>query len=251
MNYEPLDIVTFGRQLVTTGDLDPMYIALYEAELDEPLLARWLIAYWCFYHAGVASRIAEAPNWADALEQAHREKWPRAAERRHFRGETSRKTVEWMRGRTWFGLWQECKGCCTFADVQTRVGAWPGFGPWAIFKAADMLERVAGVPIDFDMELDIYKEPAEAARMIDPNRTATEIARFVCKQMADLTAPPRHDRPLNAQEGETILCKWKSHVHGRYPMGKDSRELKHALSDEWGPLAKQLRAKLPQAQEVA
>ena len=57
-------------------------------------------------------------------------------------------------------------------------------------------------------------------------------------------APPFHDRPVGVQEVETIFCKWKSHVKGHYPLGKDTRELHHGLQG-WGALAEKLRKVLP------
>ncbi|GAG17632.1 unnamed protein product, partial [marine sediment metagenome] len=32
------------------------------------------------------------------------------------------------------------------------------------------------------------------------------------------------------QEVETVLCKWKSHMNGCYPMGKDTREITEGLA---------------------
>ena len=62
-NYPRLDIETFGRHLITTGDLDPIYTALVRAEqggdFSVPQLCRWLLGYWCYYHAGVASFLSE------------------------------------------------------------------------------------------------------------------------------------------------------------------------------------------------
>jgi len=49
--------------------------------------------------------------------------------------------------------------------------------------------------------------------------------------MKKYKAPPWFDRPLNIQEAETILCKYKSHTHGHYPVGKDVAAVKKAL--EW------------------
>lgn len=58
-NYERLPIEKFGRHLITTGDLDPIHNGLVGAVAagvyTQPQLYCWLIAYWCFYHAGVAS----------------------------------------------------------------------------------------------------------------------------------------------------------------------------------------------------
>ena len=57
MSY--LDVQAFGDALITTQDLDPVYCAIYHARLPEPQLCRLLLAYWCFYHLGVAASISE------------------------------------------------------------------------------------------------------------------------------------------------------------------------------------------------
>lgn len=56
-------------------------------------------------------------------------------------------------------------------------------------------------------------------------------------------APPRYERPVNAQEAETILCKWKSHMGGHYRLGEDVVACRQGLL--WAakcPLAQRLLA---------
>src|SRR5689334_9165626 len=74
----------FGNDLLDTLDLDPVYVALHRARLDRATLKRWLLAYLCFYHGGVASRLASAKDFHLEARKAHDEKWPRGRERRHF-----------------------------------------------------------------------------------------------------------------------------------------------------------------------
>ena len=42
-------------------------------------------------------------------------------------------------------------------------------------------------------------------------------------------APPQEDRPVGLQEVETILCKWKSHMNGHYPVGLDNEEIREGV----------------------
>jgi hypothetical protein len=49
----------FGNDLIFSKDLDPVYPMLVQANLPEPQLHSWLIAYWCYYHVGVASYLSE------------------------------------------------------------------------------------------------------------------------------------------------------------------------------------------------
>lgn len=115
------------------------------------------------------------------------------------------------------------------------------FGPWIGFKAADMLERVLGVPIEFSDEIAlIYKQPREALQLVNYSyeNLLNHFSRF--------PAPPGKDRPCSHQEVETILCKWKSHIGGHYPLGKDSHELKDALDPRWGRTVQHLVRYVPQ-----
>ena len=126
-----------------------------------------------------------------------------------------------------------------------------GFGPWIAFKVADMMERVLGCPISFDeTEVMMYSEPKKAAWMLwnermapkyPPNTKFKEDA--VLKSVVEnLTihfskfnlhlAPPRYERPVNIQEIETILCKWKSHKNGHYPLNNDIHEIRDGLG-QW------------------
>src|SRR5690606_28721140 len=104
-----LEIEEFGRRLITTGDLDPVYIALHGAKLDDPVLHRWLIAYWCLYHCGVASYLSEFEGvrfWQELHRAARNEepaptgeRWPRGSERRHWRGQQAIKSCGELWGR--------------------------------------------------------------------------------------------------------------------------------------------------------
>ena len=104
-------IRVFGQRLIETGDLDPVYIALHGANLQEPQLCRWLTAYLMFYHVGAASWLSErtgddfwkwvriaAENNSSALVPAPGiMRWPRSSERRHFRGDKCVAAVDAMR----------------------------------------------------------------------------------------------------------------------------------------------------------
>src|SRR5690349_13751657 len=62
LSYAPLTVEDFGRQLLTSQDLDPIYVALDVMDLDPVILRRWLLAYWCCYDAGVSCYIADRPD---------------------------------------------------------------------------------------------------------------------------------------------------------------------------------------------
>lgn len=191
-NYPRLNIEEFGRHLITSGDLDPIYIALVKARFPEDQLCRWLIAYWCFYHAGVASYMSEYERgdfWREMTRAAVNEeecpagRWPRGHERRHFRAAIARGGVARLQARyrdapedmvrriayqsTQPGaIFQGALGVgpLDFKTVSARAQEHHAFGPWIGFKIADMVDRVLGVPVKFeDAHVFMFKDPEEAA----------------------------------------------------------------------------------------
>lgn len=287
MIVEKPSIVTFGDALLRTGDLDPVYIAMVKSQLDAPTLMRLCLAYWCLYHLGAAAALAEvkqpAKFWSKLTEAAVNDglKWPRGAERRHFRGKNATDAVGFL-VRTYktptdavFGMLGQrpaYSGAPTFSQVSKAAQSHVGFGPWIAFKIADMSERVLGFETDFtDCELGIYKDPRQGAAVAYLERhhavegklhvdgkpaqpwdyplgddqlrdTVSHYVNLWRKKRAK--APPLGDRLVNVQEIETIFCKYKSHLKGHYAVGKDTREVGHGLHG-WGDLADTLRANLP------
>ncbi len=266
-NYERLPIEEFGRQLILSGDLDPVYIALPNAIEDDAQQSRWLIAYWCFYHCGVASWLSErkgAAFWEGMLEAAANAsaaptggRWPRGSERRHFRGAAAIKAVLALEKRygehpeqmvKYISMDGMTRPTMTipYVKIAERVQEHLLFGPWIAFKIADMLERINGVPVNFDeAAVFMFKDPARAAEMfyrekvglpdtakIKTAKIIPEVVDYLTKEFNDLSAPPLRDRPIGLQEVETVLCCWKSHMNGHYPLFNDIDEIRAGVS-EW------------------
>jgi hypothetical protein len=285
-DYARLGCVAFGKALVASRDLDPVYVAVHHAELPSDQRARLLVAYWCLYHLGAAARLSELKErvfWgelATAAENAHSPflpkhaagRWPRGTERRHWRGAQAVASCQSVLEKAkcgreyrpsaehlvdWLGSGK------TFAKVTQHVLQLRGFGPWIAFKVADMLERCAGYRVDFvDCHLGFYDEPRKGAWLYANERkhkpfpyesmSLTMVGMMTHKLLGEVGrqfAPPDMRRKLNVQEAETIFCKWKSHLHGHYALGKDTREVYHGLHG-WGAVADLMRihlAKLPYA----
>lgn len=294
-DYPRLDIETFGRHLITTGDLDPIYTALVRCQASgfyspEQVL-RWIAAYSMYYHAGVASYLSEfeGPNfWARALTAARNEdpaptgdRWPRGHERRHFRAKIAVDAVVDLNHRyrerpeafiryvavgradpDHHGVYEPSPQ--RFHDVSARAQEHRGYGPWIGFKLADMVDRCLGVPVAFDQAaVFMFKDPEKAAMMLwearegrkypegsKPKREAilNGVVGYLSGQFADLKAPPTGDRAINIQEVETVLCKWKSHMNGHYPLYNDIDEINAGLAP-WADLcvaANSFRLHMPQ-----
>jgi len=265
-----MDIRDFGDALLRTGDLDPVYIGIYKAKLPEPQVCRLLLAYWCFYHLGVSAWMSQheggefwrwmtvaARNNPQALEPAPPtgKLWPRGTERRHFRGEKCVKAVGWFTNR-----WPEPEHPVrllatmdTDKAIINKVVEWPMFGPWIGFKVADMMERVYGASVKFNSNIGLMYDSPRAAldvlvaddSLITTDRTPVGLYGNLLSYFAARKAPPGLDRYVNAQEVETILCKWGSMKGGHYHVGKDIHEIRQALNG-WGDTAKQVLAGMPE-----
>jgi hypothetical protein len=255
-------IEEFGTMLLDTEDLDPLYVALVGAQMPEDQMKRWLFAYWCCYHAGTSCYISESPTpevyWSRMLEMASNQnpnplgtRWPRGHERRHFRGGKAMDAVVdyCAMGGTPENLVDDFIGPrgqekVPYAHLRARVTKLPQFGPWIAFKVADMLERVLGVPVDFsEADVLMFDQPYKSALQVfseDWKMMTTDdgpsIVKFVAHTLGarfgTRVAPPvteRDPRMVGLQEVETILCKWKSHKSGHYPVGIDSHDLREGL----------------------
>ncbi|MBZ4299837.1 hypothetical protein LAJ56_17985, partial [Streptococcus pneumoniae] len=57
------------------------------------------LAYWCFYHVGTASWIADRSvgYWQRMEKAAGSKEYPRSSERRHFRGGQATRSVAWLK----------------------------------------------------------------------------------------------------------------------------------------------------------
>jgi len=205
--------------------------------------------------------------------------WPRGAERRHFRAANATGPMAYLRvkyktasaaveGMT--GAHQAERDNLSFASVARNVESHPGFGPWMSFKIADMAERVLGYGVNFDnCSLNMYKDPTQGAAVgylewmgsggildageraayeakpwtypVVPEEISQSVAYYIktFNKRHKVGSLPGLKRALNIQEIETIFCKYKSHIKGHYPVGKDTREIVHGLKG-WGDLAQQL-----------
>jgi len=264
-----LTIAEFGDELLHTQDLDPVYVALNSSGLAEDQLARACLAYWCFYHLGVAAYFSELPrkHYWDAMmcaavnETSPRlkpgERWPRAAERRHFRGQQAIAAITELRAKYPQPEKAVDDWCdrSTYAGVEQATRRNRGFGQWIAWKVADMAERVLHYDVDFsNADLGIYKDPRQGAALARfgawehpiSDTELSETVNALCKQFRakKRKAPPRLDRLVNVQEIETILCKYKSYFKGHYYVGKDIEEIGHGLHG-WGDVAESLYKVFP------
>jgi hypothetical protein len=132
-------------------------------------------------------------------------------------------------------------------DIMAMVQSWPMFGPWIAFKAADMIDRCTVTRVVFpDTVPLLYDSPREGLALLANhfNTTLEDVHSLLSTHFRAFKAPPKNERPCGPQELETILCKWKSSLNDHYFIGKDIREVRHALTG-WGATAARLLAHMP------
>jgi hypothetical protein len=241
LSHSKLNVFDFGRALVSSGDLDPVYILLVESNLEGLRLKRFLLAYWCFYHLGTASWIVDQKDFKEAMMKAAKSKdYKRGSERRHFRGENAINSVRFLNRNTVAGLFKPLLKEQTAISCMWKVESWVGFGPWIAFKVADMLERLDLVYIEFEINsLKLFSSPKLGAfalrdrirKSVTDDEACEWAIDIICNRLKKLKAPPWEDRPIGIQEAETILCKWKSYIGGRYHIGEDIQFVHKSLID--------------------
>jgi hypothetical protein len=260
------DIITFGEALLRAQDLDPVYCAIHGAQLPPAQVKRLLVAYFCFYRLGAAAYLSEreGEDFWRAVEVAARNdrppretdmtlpdgRWPRGAERRHFRGAECVESVRTMSALASSPealidtLTVPVSGSDVLpANVVTeRVQAWPGCGPWISFKAADLFERLGLAPIVFPVDLALIPEKPRAALAKLGGEPAL---RRLVNHFNHFPAPPRFERPCGVAEIETCLCKHAAYLAGSYFIGKDIKEVRHDLIG-WGATAARLLQHMPE-----
>lgn len=262
--YPLVNWLDFSINLLKKFDLDPIYVILTNTTIPENVLKRWLLAYWCYYSAGTASHIAEQPDFYAAMRQkfSGEGQYPRGHERRHFRGNDGWKAIEYLEQ---FGAPEKVvdhiyTGAMDYQSVAGRAMQFKLFGPWIAWKICDMGERVMCLDVDFsNTNLYMYKDPVQGAALYmyeDWQHPISKeevgwVVEDILEVLGDMRvarqsflAPPHLDRPLNIQEVETLLCKYKAHVKGHYPINFDLTEIRHGLVG-WGDLAQQLLGVLP------
>jgi hypothetical protein len=237
-----LSVYDFGRQLLETNDLDPVYVMLWNSPLESrKVLRSWLLSYWCFYHSGTASWVIDQPDyWTAMMAAASSKDYPRCPERRHFRGANAIKSVTYLQWRGVFNLFRDV--IASPSGVSAKMAAvqkWVGFGPWIAFKVVDMLERLDLCEVKFTVDATLYDSPREAAAILYEQEKGIKDVHGesgpwaldqIVRRFSDMGAPPRNERPVGYQEAETILCKWKSYLNGHYKVGEDIESLRKSLT---------------------
>lgn len=272
-NYERLDIVTFGKHLLVSGDLDPIYVALNGAGYPPDQRNRWLTAYAAFYHAAVACWMSEyrGNEFWDAMMVAAENKtatptgirWPRGHERRHFRGTTAIRGIQdWKKKHP---IPEDmfdsiaCRKGMTVAAAITRAQYYYSVGAWLAFKIADLVDACMDGQLDqSDTTPFLYKTPRESlldtwwlwranGETCGVEPSVKSVISRLFQEFSGFSIPHKPGKPVDMFCIETVACKHGSHMRGFYPLWNDVDEITTGI-EPWvqiSPAAYHFAAAMP------
>lgn len=231
------DCRKLARDLVLTGELDPIYTMLYRARgpKGDNWVARFCMHFLMFYNAKEAYKAAYYKHfWDDTM--ANYGNTERGKERRHFRGPTGLRSIrslnilgkpEWV-----FFMLAGRHGLPRMAQI-LRDNEVRGFGAYFLVKWADLLCNVFNEPINFKDLPDMLPEPpAKCLSEIFPDLTARQAMDVIVSWVADLDDPFSGTRKCGYSEAETIACAIPTYLlRPRYKMGDDILKYKKQLAD--------------------
>ncbi len=243
----PMDIYQFGREKLAARDIEPRATGVVKLKLGQPTTRRFVFAQSLFDHAGESAMIAEAGSeafWDAAQERFHKGK--RGGSRSKFRGQRCVDAMRTIQSRfpRIEDFFDTLRG--DFRQVSARIQELPQYGPWCAFMLCDQAERMCKCKVDFSrvrvsdmVGLAVHGAGIAAARLnTSPEALLDDMKRHPWPSFAT----PMEDRPLNAQEIETLFCDY-SHQPWQCA-GSSARTVRYELIG-YGKLAERLRNAIP------
>lgn len=230
----------FHRAAVTTQDVDPVYPVLRHltADLDDMARVEAVVIYVAYYDLGSAlvawqarrdgASLADLPPGRCGTERrAHRDR------QQFYRHTAALAQVDTLHGglapflREY--LSDDPRGSWTL--VRRRIEQVHGNGRWASYKTAELLQKVAGWPVDApDMGMDGATGPAAGLRLLGASQrsspaTLERMGATVARQLATEGLPGTELSTV-----ETTLCDFHALVDGRYYVGHDIDQMQEQLN---------------------
>lgn len=235
----------FARLTIQTEDLDPVYCAMARSGWETPVLMRWCVAFCTYYHAGTACQLCDLEGdafWSELWNRYGTA--PRAAERRHFRGEAGKKAIIAWRER--FGTPEKMAIACMPGSFKSLYNAGiPQVATYFTWKWMDFRESVFGYPVNWTgAEKALVALPCAGLEYLFPGVKPAESIMIVSEEIAKYAAPPRFERNCGLPEAETVACMAKGYYLNKNPIGHDILDKRTALAG-YGERAQQLLAVMP------
>lgn len=236
----------FARLSVQTLDLDPVYVALVNSGWDEAKIMRWCVGFITYYDMGCASDVCDkqGDDFWEAIWRRYDDN-PRAAERRHFRGEAGRKALKAWRND--YGTPEKMLGACMKSSFLKSLSCGvPQIGTYFSWKVCDFREAVFGYDLDWTgAEKHLLGLPCDGLKLLFPDeKPATSIWKVV-DEIKGIKAPPQNKRGCGIPEAETVACMAKAYYKNGKPIGKDIVERRDQLATGRSENARHLASVFP------
>lgn len=227
----------FARELVVTGELDPIYTLAYRAraELGDDWVQRFLLYMLMFYEAKGAVEAANSDNFWKYVETNYLTA-PRGRERRYFRGAAGVASYTSLQAlgepERAFRLPVQARTLPEFRRVLERSFI-IGFGDYFMLKWADYAANVFLTGIDFsDLPKMLPSPPLKCLKTVFPQLSPAgaldEITGWIC----DMDDPFSGLKKCGYSEAETVACAIPSYlIKHRYKMLDDIKKYQEQLRD--------------------
>jgi hypothetical protein len=247
ITYDPdLPWAEFAKQTVRTDDLDPVYVALSKSDIPEDMLMRWCTAFVTYYHMGIASQLCEltGDKFWEGLFNCY-DTAPRAAERRHFRGQAGLKAMKrWVNEyKTPEKFFTACMQPSFMGLLKKNI---PQIGTYFTWKCMDLREAVFGYAVDWkNSEKHMVELPKQGLNIIFPGVPSDIALLQVVNEIKWMKAPPRYTRDCGVAEAETIACMIKGYYKNGKAIGADIVDKRLALTG-YGFVADEILKHMPE-----
>jgi hypothetical protein len=247
----PGEFLTFGRELMRSRDIDPLYPVLSELmnilRLENQSARLWLtFLYVAYYHLPSALAIFAEQSYPQSL-SSRAIMYPTGVERRNLRGGLALSHVEHyvIRMRRAGGQEQWLARILRHKNAEQNYEAfWQcsqdiwGNGRWAAYKWSEILKKVHGYPLSApDLRLQYCSGPRDGLAYLLNMQEVSDISYLneAAQQLKDwMENEGNWQDDLDWEALETILCNFNSLRKGKYYVGHDIDELQQRILEASG-----------------
>jgi hypothetical protein len=218
----------FARDLVTSGELDPMYDFMYTARnlKGDEWADKYALYLFMFYDArGALAAAYSLDFWQYVFDNYNTAK--RGSERRHFRGTNGANAITNLRAKgsptaVWNDLYKP-----HYVDLYQNADvrfAGCQMGDYFRWKAMDIFDRTMGQPVSLGIGAAIAllpDSPRDCAKAVYPNCELKDVLLDISSWIDDLPAPGAPTRNCGIPEAETVMCAIRGLEKGSYKFGED------------------------------
>lgn len=255
------DFCTFGRELIRSQDVDPLYPVLKELERGMSAeQALWFtFLYLAYYNLGSATVVLGQMPFPAPMNSHYFPKLDIATERRNLRGNKLRPHVDNYvtainNAGSQTAFLQQRWGTNPIRNYEafwlTAQTIWQN-GRWAAFKWSEILKKVHGWNLAApDMRMEFCSGPKQG--LMDMFGLTRDPGVEALNEYGQLLRTAALAEGLDVGDWETletVLCNFHSLRSGRYYIGHDIDELQDVI--EHAPLDAESRAWLYAARKAA